>query len=38
MKATLKTPTYNSNDKNKACFQAHVVSKTNAIVGSTGTS
>jgi hypothetical protein len=38
MKATLKTPTYNSNDKNKACFQAHVVGKTNTIVGSTGIS
>ncbi len=38
MKATLKTPTYNNNDKNKACFQRHVVSKTNTIVCSTGTS
>ncbi len=37
MKATLKTPKYNNNDKNKACFQAHVVGKTNTIVGSTGT-
>lgn len=34
MKATLKIPTSNSNDKNKACFQAHVVGKTNTIAGS----